>query len=373
MIWVLYGAATLVAALALYLVAWPVPIAPRRWTPGRDAGFVGPFASNRELAGLNRIEIGGRAGPEHIAFGADGRLHTGVAGGDILSMNPDGSDLRILANTQGRVLGLTFDRQGRLLVADAMRGLLAVGGDGDVRPLVEQFEGAPILLANSVIVADDGLIYFTDSSRRFGARRWGSAMAASVLDILEQQATGRILTHAPKSGETRLVAQGLSFANGIALSCDQRFLFVNETGQYRIWRIPVEARGLDLTSGPAGGASILIDNLPGFPDNLMRGMPGRDGASRIWCGLVKPRNPALDQLADKLFLRKVALRLPDAMKPIPRDYSHVFAFDDEGRVLVSLQDPAAGFPEITSAAEFGGRLYLASLTAGWIGWRARPN
>jgi len=40
------------------------------------------------------------------------------------------------------------------------------------------------------------------------------------------------------------------------------------------------------------GAKVLLDNLPGYPDNLMR---GRDG--RIWVGLFKPRNPAADSLS----------------------------------------------------------------------------
>ena len=368
-LWVL---AALIVAAAIYLAAWPVPISPRRWSPGRDPGYAGPFTPNQALARLQRIELAGRKGPEHLALGPDGRIYTGVGNGEILSFEPDGGALQVIAKTSGRVLGLTFDGEGRLIVADAKRGLLRVERDGGLRPLVDSFEGAPVLLANSVIVASSGLIYFTDSSQRFGAEHWGSAFEASKPDILEQSATGRVLRHDSATGETRLVATGISFANGVALSLDERHLFVNETGRYRIWRIPAGAGGLDLSNGPAGGATVLIDNLPGFPDNLMRGLPGADGAPRVWCGMVKPRNPAIDQLADKPFLRKVALRLPTFLQPIPRDYSHVFAFDDSGRIVVSLQDPSGAYPETTSALELGDRLYVASLTADWLGWLQRP-
>lgn len=371
MIWSIL--AVLLLALAAYLAAWPVPIEPLPWSPGPDPGYSGPFAENRELAGLRRIELNGRSGPEHLAFGPDGRLYTGVLNGEILSMNADGGDVRVFARTDGRVLGLNFDALGRLWAADAMRGLLCVERDGVIAPVVESFDGEPVLLANAVIVATNGLVYFTDSSRRFGARRWGSAFEASKRDILEQSATGRVLRHDPATGETRLVASGISFANGIALSTDERWLFVNETGKNRIWRLPVAALSLDVSKGPAGGATILIDNLPGYPDNLMRGLPGADGAPRVWCGLVKPRNPALDKIARKPFLRKVALRLPAALQPIPRDYSHIFAFNDRGEIVVSLQDPAGAYPETTSAVEWGDRLYVASLKADWLGWRDRPQ
>ncbi len=368
----LEAAAAVLVALALYLFAWPVPIRPLRWSPRPDPGYTGPFAQNNSLQGLRRIALQGRSGPEHLAFGPDGRLYTGVSSGEILRMDPDGGGFEIFGKTGGRVLGLAFDGAGRLIVADAKRGLLSVAPDGVVAILVDRFDGQPLLLANSVVVAANGLIYFTDSSTRFGAERWGTAFEASKRDILEQSATGRVLAHDPTTGETRLVAHGLSFANGVALSGDERSLFVNETGKYRIWRLPVEARGFDLTRGATGGASVLIDNLPGFPDNLARGLPGANGEPRIWCGLVKPRNPAIDQLAEKPFLRKVALRLPAFLQPIPKDYSHVFAFNDRGEILVSLQDPTGACPETTSAAEFGDRLYIASLKADWIGWRPRP-
>ena len=85
-------------------------------------------------------------------------------------------------------------------------------------------------MPNAVVVAPDGTIYFTDASTRFCPCAWGGTYQASVLDIIEQSATGRVLAHDPATGSTRIVAHGLSFANGIALSSDGHTLFVNETG-----------------------------------------------------------------------------------------------------------------------------------------------
>jgi sugar lactone lactonase YvrE len=182
---------------------------------------------------------------------------------------------------------------------------------------------------------------------------------------MEQSASGRVLAHDPATRITRVVARGFSFANGIALSADGRALFVTETGRYRIWKIDSRTRDLDAQSG-SPQATVLIDNLPGYPDNLMR---GRDG--RIWVGLFRPRNPAADSLAQRPFLRKVLLRLPRSLLPLGAPYGHVFAFDEAGRVTEDLQDPKGAYPETTGATETADRLYIHSLHAHTIGWLPR--
>jgi hypothetical protein len=122
--------------------------------------------------------------------------------------------------------------------------------------------------------------------------------------------------------KTRVVARGFSFANGIALGADGHTLFVNETGRYRSGKVDGKAIDLDVRSG-SSQSKVLLENLPGYPDNLMR---GRDG--RIWVGLFKPRNPAADSLAQRPFLRKVLLRLPRFLLPLGQSYGHVFAIDE---------------------------------------------
>jgi sugar lactone lactonase YvrE len=281
-------------------------------------------------------------------------------------MEPDGGKQEVFANTGGRVLGFDFDAQGRMIAADAMKGLLAIGVDGRVTLLTDRVSDSdPIGYANSVVAAPEGTVYFTQSSTRFLPAQWGGTYPASVLDVLEQSATGRVLAYDPATGKTRIVAHGLSFANGIALGADGHTLFVNETGRYRLWKIDGRASNLNVQSG-SPQAKVLLDNLPGYPDNLMR---GRDG--RIWVGLFRPRNPAADSLAEKPFLRKVLLRLPRSLLPLGKPYGHVFAIDEDGRVTVNLQDPSGAYPETTGATETADRLYIHSLHAHGIGWMPR--
>jgi sugar lactone lactonase YvrE len=359
-------AALLLLGLA-YLLLWPVPIQPVAWTALQAPGYTGAHTVNTKLASLQLIDLKGEEGPEHIVLGPDGKLYTTVSSGNILRMNPDGSAQEVFANTGGRVLGFDFDAQGHLIAADAVKGLLSISPAREVRVLTDKVNGDPIRYADAVVVAKNGKLYFSDASTRFAPKDWGGTFEASILDILEQSATGRILEFDPATQTTRVLATGLSFANGVALNQSETSLFVNETGKYRVWKLDVNAQNLNLMATPTPqGAKLLFDNLPGYPDNLMR---GRDG--KIWLGFAKPRNATIDNFADKPWLRALTLRLPRALWPIPQAYGHVMAFTEDGQVVADLQDPSGAYPETTAVTETSDRLYIQSLHAKGLGWLPR--
>jgi sugar lactone lactonase YvrE len=280
-------------------------------------------------------------------------------------MNPDGTAGEVFASTGGRVLGFDFDASGNLIAADAIKGLLSIGPDRKITLLADKAGGDPIRYADAVVVAANGRIYFSDASTRFAPAVWGGTFEASILDIMEQSSTGRILEYDPLRKAVRIVARGLSFANGVALSRDEQALFVSETGKYRVWKIAVAADNLDI-GRPSPQATLLLDNLPGYPDNLMRGLDGK-----IWLGFAKPRNPKVDAMAENPFLRKLTLRLPRTLWPVPKTYGHVIAFTEDGRIVADLQDPAGAYPETTGITETGDRLYVQSLHAKHLGWLPR--
>lgn len=361
--------AALVCVALAYFCLWPIPIEPVSWDAPTAPGYVGPHAVNDKLAQLNIIDLGTEAGPEHMALGPDGKLYAAVESGRILRMQADGSQREVFVQTGGRVLGFDFDARGHLIAADAVKGLLSIAPDQSIQLLTDKVhvngQPDPIRYADAVVVAQNGKMYLSDASTRFAPKDWGGTFEASVLDILEQAATGRVLEYDPASGQTRVVAHGLSFANGVALSRDEKHLFVNETGKYRVWKIDVNAQAVDVNQ-KGDQARVLFDNLPGYPDNLMR---GRDG--KIWLGFAKPRNPTIDHLAQHPFLRKVTLRLPRVLWPIPQAYGHVMAFNEDGQVVADLQDPSGQYPESTGVTETADRLYIQSLHAKGLGWLPR--
>ncbi len=315
-------------------------IEPVAWTPLKDPGLVGSFAKNTHLAAARHVPVPGE-GPEDVVVDARGRVIYGLVDGRIMRSAPDGSDHRLIADTGGRPLGIEIDPDGRLVVCDAHRGLLAIA-DGRVEVLADGFEGVPFRFANNAAIGDDGSIYFSDSSQRFGLEHYRA-------DIIEHSNTGRLFRRHP-DGSLELLADGLSFANGVALSSDGSSVFVAETGEYRLSR-------RHLAGPQAGSMEVLVENLPGIPDNLTS-----TPAGTIWVAMFTPRNKPLDALLPRPRLRGLVARLPERVQPQPVRYGFVVGFDEAtGAVTHNLQDPSGGYAPITSVREHDGRLWLGSL------------
>lgn len=351
------GAALTVLAL-LYLAFWPVAVRPAAWTTPENPGYTGQYAHNNRLAALELYEIGGRIGPEDAALGPDGLIYTATHDGEIMRLGAEGR-AEVFAVTGGRPLGIEFADDGTLWVADAYRGLMSVDRQGNAVVVADRTtDGSSILYADDVDIGPDGAVYFSDASTRFGAQANGGTLAASVLDLVEHSANGRVLKHDPATGQTTVFADGLTFANGVAVSEDGQALYVVETGDYRIWRYP-------LAGGPG---QVVLDNLPGFPDNIN---PAPDGT--FWVGLVSPRNAIMDALSDKPGLRRVIMRLPEAMKPAPTRHGFILRMDASGKVLETLQDPSGGYALTTGAITLpDGGIVVSSLSEPRLGILPAP-
>ena len=60
-------------------------------------------------------------------------------------------------------------------------------------------------------------------------------------------------------------------------------------------------------------------------------------------------------------------RLPAFVRPKAVPYGHVLALDENGKVLMSLQDPDGAYPITTGVLETQDRLYISSLVFGAVG------
>lgn len=338
-----------------YMLFWPVPIEPVAWQAPPNPGYNGAFEQNSRLAWLEMLSIGDHLGPEDFAIDAQGRIYAATHSGWIVRLDANGNNPEDWADTGGRPLGIDFDTKGNLVVADAKRGLLTISPKGRVNLLADVADGVPILFADDVAVALNGKIYFSDASTRFGVKAIGSVMAASLLELMEHGKTGRLLVYDPSSGKARTLLGSLSFANGVAVSHDQQFVLVNETGEYQVTKYWI--------AGPKKGqAEPFIQALPGFPDNISTGLEGR-----YWVAFVSPRNSMVDNISGSPFLRKIVQRLPAFIQPKAKSYGHIIALDGNGKVVQDLQDPGTSYPQNTSVTETEEHLYIGSLVAPVLG------
>ena len=335
-------AAIVVIGLVLYLTLWPVPIDPGTWQPPPAPALEGVYEPNDALADFEGIggEIGSK--PETVVVDADDRIYGGTEEGIIWRTPPGGAMTEAWANTAGRPLGMAFDADGNLIVADSFRGLISVDPEAEITVLSTESDGLPYKFADDLDIADDGTIYFSDASWKFGQFEY-------IEDIIEHRGNGRLLAYHPDTGETETLLEDLYFANGVAVAHDQSYVLVVETSKYRVLRYWLEGE-------QAGETEVLIDNLPGFPDNISR---GTDGV--YWLAIASPRDPVLDFTLPRPFLRKVIMRLPEFMRPSVQRYGMVFGIDTHGDILYNLQDPNGGYAPITSANEFDGWLYFGSI------------
>jgi sugar lactone lactonase YvrE len=291
------------------------------------------------------------AGAEDVVvgtFGADeGAVFTGTEDGSIFRISHDGQKIERIAHTGGRPLGLEIGADGRLLVCDAHRGLLWVEvASGAVEAGTDSLNGAPMRFCNNAAIAGDGTVWFSDSSTRYGIEKWKD-------DFVQNTRTGR-LARLGTDGAIEVVLDGLAFANGVALSKDEDFVCVAESGARTVVR-------RWLTGNRKGMRDLFCQNLPGYPDNIARGSDGL-----IWVTISSPLDPLVERLqSGPMALRKLVTKIPASLQPKPKQTVRVQAFDGDGTLVhdidVRLADHGAAYHMVTGVREHEGRVWMGSL------------
>lgn len=345
-LWIILG--ILIIAVS-YFLFWPVPIDPSGWIPPEAPPASGVYATNERLAAVELLAEG-NPGPEAVAIGDDGYLYTGVDDGRILQIDVEGDSIQIFAQAV-EPLGMKFDADGNLIVADATLGLLSIDADGVIETLVSSPDNDDFFYLNDLDIASDGTIYFSQASTKFGKDDY-------VLETMEHRPLGSLWAYEPDSGTVRRLLDGLYFANGVAVSPDDEYVLVAELTTYRI-------RRFWLAGELAGEADIFIDNLPGFPDNITF-----NGSDTYWLALGS--GPASRQTVDPLlpspFILKILTRVPVSLRPAPTLQGYILGLDLEGNVIYNLQDLAGEFfPHTASALEHDDMLYIGSFFGDAIG------
>src|SRR5688572_16507759 len=129
--------------------------------------------------------------------------------------------------------GIAVDPQGRVVyAAEADRAVVRVEKNGKRTVLAERYEGKRLNSPNDLVIRSDGALYFTDPS---GGNRFADWDLKKELSF-----QGVFLL---KDGKLQPVVQDLERPNGIALSPDEKFLYVNDSVKRAILRYEVQRDG----------------------------------------------------------------------------------------------------------------------------------
>ena len=283
-------------------------------------------------------------GAEDVVVGTSGRdegaVFTGTADGSIWRISHDGRRTDLVASTGGRPLGLELDGDHRLLVCDARRGVLRIDPrTGRIEEVTDKAGGRRLVFCNNAAVAEDGTVWFSDSSAHHDIDHWKDEMVQATR-------TGRLVKIAP-DGCSSVEVEGLSFANGVALSSDGSFVAVAETAARTVVRHWLDGRPDDL----------LVGDLPGYPDNIAR---GNDGL--IWVTIASPTDPIVERLQHAPgWLQRSVTRIPERLQPKPRRTVRVQAYDDQGVLVHDIDIDTPHFHMVTGVREHDGVVWLGSL------------
>jgi ribose transport system permease protein len=254
---------------------------------------------------------------------------------------------------------MAIDQYDNLYSCVGGMGLYRVTPDGTVELATDETNRTPfsiiddsrLRLADDCDIAPDGKVYFSEATVRYELHDW-------AVDCLESRGNGRLICFDPARKSTRTVARNLIFPNGVCVAHDGKSVFFAESWGPRVRRLWLEG-------SKKGQIDIVIDNMPGYPDNINR---SSDGC--YWCAILGVRTPALDiSLRMPGFRRRMATRLPQDEWLFPNiNTGCVVKFTDDGDVVDVLWDASAvNHPLVTSMREHKGHLYLGGVSNNRIG------
>jgi gluconolactonase len=229
--------------------------------------------------------------------------------------------------------GMLFDRQGRLVICDALtRRLMRLETDGRAVVLTDNYQGKRYNSPNDLTIDGKDRIYFSDP-------RYGERVGMEILDEQGEPIEG-VYRVDPDGKVKRVISREVERPNGVLVSADDRYLYVidnndsSATGARKLWRFNLQADG---SVGPAERKLLYDWGQARGGDGIKQDQKGR---LYVAAGLTVPKPP---------------------VEPDRHHKSGIYVFDPEGTLLDFLPVPN---DLVTNLAFGGDDLKTLYITAG---------
>jgi gluconolactonase len=185
---------------------------------------------------------------EGLAFDADHHLWAGGESGQLYRIDRAGKVDEVV-RLGGFCLGLTFSREQDLWVCNSgLHALQQAGRSGRVIRSWNRVGDRRLETPNFSVFDQEGNLYFSDSGT------WGK----------ENGCIYRLRA----SGVAEYFSGPYAFPNGLALSEDERFLYIAQSLEDTVVQLPI------LPDGRAGHPEVYVEGLNHVPDGLAFDMEG---------------------------------------------------------------------------------------------------
>lgn len=186
---------------------------------------------------------------EGPVFDESGNLYvTDIPWGRVFRITPD-REWSLVAEYDGEPNGMKFLDAGRLLITDYKNGLMTLDiATGAVTPYLERRNSERFKGVNDLIFDTQGNLYFTDQGQ------------SGLHDP-----SGRLYRLRP-NGQLDQLLDNVPSPNGVALSPDERVLYLAVTRGNCVWRVPLLPDGsvskvsqFFTSYGPSGPDGLAVD------------------------------------------------------------------------------------------------------------------
>ena len=223
-------------------------------------------------AAIERIATGYRwaEGPVYVRDGGY-LLWSDIPNNRMMRWSEDDGHVSVFRSPSNYSNGNTRDRDGRLITCEHdTRRVTRTEHDGTITVLIDRFEGKRLNAPNDAVVTADGAIWFTDPGYGILGNYEGH------MDTLELPP--QVYRLDPRSGRATVVGGSFGRPNGIALSPDEKKLYVIDTG--------VPAAGSNIRVFDIAGERLMNDKvfIPNFGTSVTDGVR-TDMAGNVWCSV----------------------------------------------------------------------------------------
>lgn len=212
----------------------------------------------------------------------------------------------------------------------------------------------PVAFCNDLDVSADGKrIYFTEP---FAYGRPTMGGGGTYREAVSLGQNGRVWRYDIEKNETTLMAQNLTFPDGILVEDTgekpEESILITETIRFRIIRI--------FSGGAkAGSQEVVQRDLPGMPDGMDRYSTGN-----IWVGILKQRSSTIDWIHNNPWIKPFLLRLPSWLMPVSKKTSVLGLSADGRKPLFYSEHDGSVLSDIAVVIPGRKSLYLATIGSG---------